>query len=215
MPELGGNRSSVLDGVKQRLQGSDIGIPRPRLLDAGFISRVGTPAPPYPKEIPLEKADNLYMKRMIWIINRVVAEALVSMVEIVTYDLASRSPVWTGTWVANYQTRPYPVPTFNQHAGFWPRFIKGTPLEAEARSRAVKWVRAESRKLIRSAIAKKGNYVFYLMNPTPYRYYHAWYIDGSERSLANTAKTKLRAQVGRRVGARLVRYNRAGRPTPL
>ena len=159
MAELGGGRRSVLDGVKTRaFGGGGATVSRPTLMSAGFLSRVGKPTIRGPSVIKLSEMHHRYEHRMMSIVYRVIAEALVSTAEMVTESLSYNAPVWTGTWVPNYSTGLTPGSRFDQYAGFFPLVVVGTPAEAEARARPPRALRRKARHLVEVCASRKLSY---------------------------------------------------------
>ena len=210
MAELGGNRGSVLDSVKQRLftgTGTNLG----RLMTGGFITRVGSPKIGYPKKIPMDKAQKYYRQRLMKIVHRAIAEAVVSTGELTTIALAQSAPVYTGTWVPNYRLETAPKGGFNQFAGFWPAVVRGTPREGQARNRPIKKTKALASGYVQWAAARGDRYKFYLMNSTPYRLYHPWYVQRAEAGIASFVKNMAGRDLPARVSKRIAQLNqRAG-----
>lgn len=210
MPELGGNRRSVLDAIKNRLQVSPGVRGSQTLLSADFVRRVGTPALTMPKTIKLDQIGTVYRRQLLRMVDRLVAETLISTAEMVMRELSYTAPVYTATWVPNYTLSFSPNARFNQRVGYWPFKVSGTPREMKGRRKPVRRLEEQARSFVMRAANLKGNYVLFLMNPTPYRKWHGYYLGGEERGAVQRAKQK--AQSGsRRAGRRLVRLIGRGR----
>lgn len=209
MAELGGNRGSVLDSVKQRLH---TGTPTQfgRLMSGQFMSRVGNPNIRSPKKIEMKDAKKFYRQRILSIVYRAIAEAVVSTGEMATTALAQSAPVYTGTWVPNYRLETAPKGGFNQTAGFWPQVVRGTALEGEARRRPITRTMRLAPEYVRSAAARGVNYRFYLMNATPYRLYHPFYTQRAEEGVVAKVKSAAGQDLSRRVSKRIVQLNEKG-----
>ena len=209
MAELGGNRGSVLDNVKQRLftgTGTNMG----KLMGGGFVRRVGSPRIPFPKNIPMNKVKKYYRQRIMAIVHRAIAEAVVSTGELVTVSMAQSAPVYTGTWVPNYRLETAPRGGFNQTAGFWPQVVRGTPREGEARRRPIRKTKSLASQYVAYAENRGTNYKFYLMNATPYRLFHPFYTQRAEAGIVQKVKAMASSQLSERVSRRIVQLNERG-----
>lgn len=122
------------------------------------------------KEILITQVKKIYKeqyleaRRQVIIHDRVVA--LIGVIQ----QLCNAAPVWTGTLVANFFLSLTGNATFRQFAAYYPKVIRGTELEDDARRISVDRAEAKGGILFRRGVTSKraeGRDI-YVVNPTPY-----------------------------------------------
>ena len=173
-----------------------------RLFSRKFLSRVGRPAPRYPKVMKLKDMPKFFTGRMMRLVDIAMAEGVVDMSIGVMQEVVNQAPVWTGTWVANYRISLAPSVAFDLGAAFYPTVVAGTSAAGAAKRRPITRALRDAKPIVSTLYRKRGG-VFYLVNPTPYRTRHEYYTSGSERQQVGSARSRyglqLRSAVGRRM----------------
>ena len=127
----------------------------------------------YQKEILITQVKKIYKQQYIEARRQVLIHDRVVAFLGVIQQLCNSAPVWTGTLVANFYLSLVGTATFQQFAAYYPKKIKGTELEDDARQISVDRAERKASIIFRRGVSSKkaAGRDIYIVNPTPYMDY--------------------------------------------